>query len=83
VVAIGIAIQRVRNEAPTITIRFQGAAGIEAGKTFIKYKDVTIGQVTMVQLTDDDSKVEATAQISKHAAALWCASADVAQSSSH
>ena len=27
---------------------FKGAAGIEAGKTFIKYKDVTIGQVTTV-----------------------------------
>ena len=46
VVAIGIAIQRVRNEGPTITIVFKAAAGIEAGKTFIKYKDVTIGQVT-------------------------------------
>jgi paraquat-inducible protein B len=70
VVAIGIAIQRIRNEGPTITITFQGAAGIEAGKTFIKYKDVTIGQVTTVQLTDDYSKVEVTAQIAKHAAGL-------------
>jgi paraquat-inducible protein B len=70
VVAIGIAIQRVRNEGPTITITFQGAAGIEAGKTFIKYKDVTIGQVTTVQLTDDYSKVEVTAQIAKHAEGL-------------
>jgi paraquat-inducible protein B len=70
VVAIGIAIQRVRNEGPTITITFKGAAGIEAGKTFIKYKDVTIGQVTKVELTDDYSKVEVTAQIAKHAAGL-------------
>ena len=53
VVAIGIAIQRIRNEGPTITIIFKGAAGIEAGKTFIKYKDVNIGQVSAVQLTDD------------------------------
>ena len=70
VVAIGIAIQRVRNEGPTITITFKGAAGIEAGKTFIKYKDVTIGQVTKVELTDDYSKVEVTAQIAKHAEGL-------------
>src|SRR5580693_3085513 len=70
VVAIGIAIQRVRNEGPTITITFKGAAGIEAGKTFIKYKDVTIGQVTTVQLTDDYSKVVVTAQIAKHAEGL-------------
>jgi paraquat-inducible protein B len=70
VVAIGIAIQRVRNEGPTITIVFKGASGIEAGKTFIKYKDVTIGQVTTVQLSDDYAQVVVTAQIAKHAAGL-------------
>jgi len=70
VVAIGIAIQRIRQEGPTITIVFKAASGIEAGKTFIKYKDVTIGQVTTVELTDDYSKVQVTAQIAKHAAAL-------------
>src|SRR5271157_4793972 len=70
VVALGIAIQRVRNEGPTITITFKGAAGIEAGKTFIKYKDVTIGQVTTVELTEDYSKVEVTARIAKHAEGL-------------
>src|SRR6202142_3795338 len=70
VVAIGIAIQRIRNEGPTITIVFKGAAGIEAGKTFIKYKDVTIGQVTTVLVTDDYSQVLVTAKIAKHAACL-------------
>ena len=41
--------------------------GIEAGKTFIKYKDVTIGHVTTVQLSDDYTKVMVTAEIDKHA----------------
>ena len=50
VVALGIAIQRILSEGPTITIVFKAAAGIEAGKTFVKYKDVNIGQVTAVQL---------------------------------
>ena len=45
VVAIGIAIQRIRSEGPTITIVFKAAEGIEAGKTFIRYKDVRIGVV--------------------------------------
>ena len=49
-VAIGIAVQRIRSEGPTITIVFTAAEGIEAGKTFIKYKDVIIGRVTAVQL---------------------------------
>ena len=68
VVAIGIAVQRVRSEGPTITIIFDAAQGIEAGKTFIKYKDVNIGQVRAVQLTEDFSKVEVTAKITKRAA---------------
>ena len=70
VVAIGIAIQRILSEGPTITIVFKAAEGVEAGKTFIKYKDVNIGQVTAVQLSPDHSKVEVTAKIDKSAAGL-------------
>ncbi len=70
VVAIGIAIQRVLSEGPTITIVFKGAQGVEAGKTFVKYKDVNIGQVTAVQLASDYSRVEVTAKIDKSATDL-------------
>jgi paraquat-inducible protein B len=69
-VAIGIAIQRILSEGPTITIVFLSAEGIEAGKTFIKYKDVNIGQVTAVQLSEDYGKVELTAKIAKRAEGL-------------
>jgi paraquat-inducible protein B len=70
VVAIGIAIQRILSEGPTITIIFKVAEGLEAGKTFVKYKDVNIGQVTAVRLSSDHSKVEVTAKIDKSAADL-------------
>ncbi len=70
VVAIGIAVQRVMSEGPTITIVFKSAQGVEAGKTFVKYKDVNIGQVTKVQLASDYRNVELTAKIDKSAAAL-------------
>jgi paraquat-inducible protein B len=70
VVAIGIAIQRILSEGPTITIVFTAAQGVEAGKTFIKYKDVNIGQVTAVQLSSDHTKVEVTAKIDKNAGDL-------------
>ena len=70
VVAVGIAIQRIRSEGPTITISFKAAQGIEAGKTFIKYKDVSIGQVTAVELSEDYTKVVVKAKIAKHAAGL-------------
>ncbi len=69
-VAIGIAVQRIRSEGPTITIVFRAADGIEAGKTFIKYKDVNLGQVTSVHLSEDYSSVEVTAKITKRAAGL-------------
>ena len=70
VVAIGVAIKRVRSEGPTITIVFAAAQGIEAGKTLIKYKDVNIGQVKAVHLTEDYSKVEVTAKMTKQAEGL-------------
>ncbi len=70
VVAIGIAVQRIRSEGPTITVIFSAAEGIEAGKTLVKYKDVTIGRVTQVELTNDFAKVRVTAKIAKHAAGL-------------
>jgi paraquat-inducible protein B len=69
-VAIGIAVQHVLSQGPTIAIVFKAAAGVEAGKTFVKYKDVNIGQVTAVRLSADYSKVEVTAKIAKSAAGL-------------
>ena len=69
-VAIGIAVQRIVSEGPTITIVFPAAEGVEAGKTFVKYKDVNIGQVTAVRLTPDFARVELTAKIDRSAAPL-------------
>src|ERR1700675_1671838 len=70
VVSVGIAIQRILSEGPAITIVLKSAEGVEAGKTFVKYKDVNIGQVTAVQLTDDYGKVEVKAKIVKSAQGL-------------
>ena len=70
VVAIGVAVERIINEGPSVTIVFRSAEGIEAGKTFLKYKDVNIGQVTAVRLSEDYDKVVVTAKIAKSAAGL-------------
>ena len=69
-VAISIAVHRIRSEGPSITIVFKAADGIEVGKTFIKYKDVNLGQVTDVHLSNDYSQVVVTAKMTSHAAAL-------------
>ncbi len=69
-VAIGIAVQKIMMEGPTITIVFIKAEGIEAGKTFVKFKDVEIGHVTKVSLSKDFRQVVVTAKIDKSAAGL-------------
>ena len=69
-VALGIAVQRLSTEGPTITIVFAAAAGIEAGKTPLKFKDVNVGEVTSIQLVDHLTRVQVTAKIAKSAAGL-------------
>jgi paraquat-inducible protein B len=69
-VAVGLGVQRALSEGPVITIVFKSASGIEAGKTFIKYKDVRIGLVSAVTLSEDYSKVLVKAKIAKHATGL-------------
>jgi paraquat-inducible protein B len=69
-VALGIAVDAVLSEGPTVTIVLKSADGVEAGKTFVKYKDVNIGQVTAVQFSEDFEKVEVRAKIARSAARL-------------
>jgi paraquat-inducible protein B len=54
-------------EGPTITVSFKSAEGLEAGKTKIRYKDVEVGQVETIKLSDDLSHVIVTAQLVKGA----------------
>jgi paraquat-inducible protein B len=54
-------------KGPTITIRFKSAEGLEAGKTKIKYKDVELGQVSTIKLSEDLSQVIVTADLVKQA----------------
>ena len=54
-------------KGPTITITFETAEGLEAGKTKIKYKDVEVGQVESIDLVKDLSHVIVTAELNKGA----------------
>ncbi len=54
-------------KGPTITIAFESAEGLEAGKTKIRYKDVDLGQVTAIDLSEDLSQVIVTAELVKYA----------------
>lgn len=52
---------------PEITLAFQTAEGLEVNKTPVKYKDVTVGVVSAIALSDDGSHVVATVALDKHA----------------
>jgi len=54
-------------QGPTITISFKSAKDLEAGKTLIKYKEVDLGKVTKIELSEDLSHVIVTAALAKHA----------------
>jgi paraquat-inducible protein B len=65
--AIGgwLAFKAISEKGPTITITFSTADGLEAGKTKIKYKDVEIGLVDSIALSQDTSKVVVKANMVK------------------
>ncbi len=60
---VWVAVARIRSEGPKITIVFQTAEGLEAGKTKINYRGVDIGTITAIRLTEDHQRVIATAQM--------------------
>ncbi|MDO8739502.1 MlaD family protein, partial [Candidatus Deferrimicrobium sp.] len=69
-VGIGIAVQQYLSEGPAIRIAFRSAEGVEAGKTSIKYKEIEIGKVTGVNLSEDYSRILVTAKMEKSAGGL-------------
>lgn len=62
-----LAVHYLLSKGPTITIHFENAQGVEAGKTKVRYKDVDIGTVTEIAIAKDRSHVIVTAEIDKQA----------------
>jgi len=56
------------DQGPLVTITFHTADGIEAEKTRIKYKSLSIGMVEGVRFSPDFSRVEVRARLNKEAA---------------
>ena len=68
-IGVWLAVKTVRETGPTITIVFKSAEGLVPGKTEIKFKDVTVGKVQNIQLSEDLSLVLVTAAMSREVAA--------------
>jgi paraquat-inducible protein B len=70
VIGISLLIRNWENAGPQITISFLSGEGVQVGKTLVKYRDVTVGQVSSVVLSADHQTVVVTANLSKAAAGL-------------
>jgi paraquat-inducible protein B len=69
-IAIAMGLHSWLALGPTITISFQSASGLEAGKTQVKYKDVTVGLVKEVTLSEDNRQVDVTVSLNNNARKL-------------
>jgi len=66
-IAIWLAYTTISEQGPEITISFKTAAGLEPGKTKVKYKDVDVGLVEEVEIKEDLSGIVITATLEKTA----------------
>ena len=74
VVAIAIAgwliFQHLRSIGPEIAITFSDGAGLRAGQTPLKYRGVSIGEVSQVELSPDQKHVVVRARLAGSAATI-------------
>jgi paraquat-inducible protein B len=62
-----LAYKSISEQGPLISIRFKTAEGLEAGKTKIKFKDVIIGEVEDIQLSEGNDQVIVLARMDNEA----------------
>jgi paraquat-inducible protein B len=76
-VAIGawLAWDTLSKEGPTITITFETAEGLQAGQSQLKFRDIVLGTVKVLALSDDHSHVLVTVATTRQAEPLITGSA--------
>mgnify|MGYP000220365452 CR=1 FL=1 len=57
VIAGWLALKAWQDKGPEVQIVFDDAAGITVGKTHVKFRDVVVGKVTNIKLSNDFQKV--------------------------
>ncbi|MCS3838914.1 paraquat-inducible protein B [Pseudomonas sp. JAI111] len=66
-VGISLVVHSLMQEGPTITVTFKTGDGLTANKTEVKYRNVVIGHVSDVELSNDQKSVNATIKLAKQA----------------
>jgi paraquat-inducible protein B len=62
--------ERMRTFGPEITIQFDQGNGLRVGQTPVKYRGVSIGEVTGVELSPDHKRVLVSARLRRSAASV-------------
>lgn len=65
-----LAIRTYLRAGPTIHITFESADGLEAGKSDVRYKNVPVGKITDIDISEDLLQIVATVQLNHGAARL-------------
>lgn len=67
VIGLSLVVNSWLQAGPEITISFQSAEGLDAGKTPVKYKSVVIGRVDKIRLSNDRTHVLVRVALEKSA----------------
>lgn len=67
-VGLSLVVRTWMHIGPTITIQFESAEGLEIGQTKVRYKDIIVGQVTDLAVSDDRSSVIVSVQLERDGA---------------
>ena len=67
-IALWLAWDTYSKRGPTITVSFEAAAGLTAGQSQLKFKDVTMGTVKSIAVAPDLTKVLVTIETTHEAA---------------
>ena len=67
IIALSLAIKSILDTGPRIEVSFRTAEGLVAGKTTVRYKQVDIGLVRHIELSEDRSHVVAEIELRKSA----------------
>jgi paraquat-inducible protein B len=65
-----LAIRTYLRAGPTIYITFESADGLEVGKSDVRYKNVPVGKITDIDISEDLLQIVATVQLNRGAARL-------------
>jgi paraquat-inducible protein B len=64
-VGASLIVQRLMDKGPRVTIEFNSAEGIRPGRTEVRYKEVVVGRVEDVKLTDDRKRVRVSVRLDR------------------